>query len=51
MQPEILQKLHDSHQGIQRCHLRAKTSVWWPGISKQISDVIERYPICEGRAP
>ena len=46
MQPEILQKLHDSHQGIQRCCLRAKTSVWWPGISKQISDVIERCPIC-----
>ena len=46
MQHEILQKLHDGHQGIQRCRLRAKTSVWWPGISKQISDIIERCSIC-----
>ena len=51
MQPEILQKLHDSHQGIQRCRLRAKTSVRWPGISKQISDVIERCPICVRDSP
>ena len=34
MQQEILGKLHEGHQGIQRCHLRAKISVWWPGISK-----------------
>ena len=46
MQPEILHKLHNGHQGIQRCRLRAKTSVWWPGISKQISDVIEKCAIC-----
>ena len=46
MQQEILQKLHQSHQGIQRCHLCAKTSVRWPGISKQISDAIERCSIC-----
>ena len=46
MQKEILQKLHDGHQGIQRCRLRAKTSVWWPGISKQINDVTEQCSIC-----
>ena len=46
MQQEIVQKLHEGHQGIQRCHLHAKTSVWWPGISKQISDAIERCSIC-----
>ena len=27
MQPEILHKLHNGHQGIQRCRLRPKTSV------------------------
>ena len=46
MQQEILQKLHEGHQGIQRCHLRAKISVWWPGISKQINDLIERCSVC-----
>ena len=46
MQQEILQKLPEGHQGIQRCRLWAKTSVWWPDISKQINDVIERCSIC-----
>ena len=46
MQQEILQKLHEGHQGIQRCRLRAKISVWWPGISKQINDLIERCSVC-----
>ena len=42
MQQEILQKLHEGHQGIQRCCLHAKISV----ISKQINDLIERCSIC-----
>ena len=42
MQREILEKLHEGHQGIERCRLRAKISVWWP---KQISDFIERCSI------
>jgi len=46
MQKEILQKLHKGHQGIQRCRLRAKMSVWWPGISRHISDAIESCPTC-----
>ena len=28
------------------CHLRAKISVWWPGISKQPTSFIERCPEC-----
>lgn len=40
------QKLHQGHQGIQRCRLRAQSSVWWPGLSKQISDLIKRCPEC-----
>ena len=40
LQHHTLQKLHQEHQGIQRCQLRANTAVWWPGISRQISDFI-----------
>ena len=38
--------LHNGCQGIQRCHLHAKISVWWPGISKQISVTIAKCPTC-----
>jgi len=38
MRHETLQKIHQGHQGIQRCRLRVKISVWWPGVSKDISN-------------
>ena len=36
LQTETLSKLHQGHQGIVRCRLRAKISVWWPGLAKQL---------------
>ena len=46
MRTEILQKLHLGHQGITRCRERAKQSVWWPGISKQIEETVQKCLIC-----
>ena len=46
LRAETLSKLHEGHQGIVRCRLRAKISVWWPGISKQLTSFIERCPEC-----
>ena len=34
-QKETLRELHEGHQGVQRCRLRARYSVWWPGIMAQ----------------
>ena len=41
LQHETLGKRHHGHQGIQRCRLRARNSVWWPGISQRIKEAIE----------
>ena len=44
MQRETLMKIYQGHQGIQRyCH-RARTSVWWPGWSKQIEELVKTCP-------
>lgn len=46
LQAETLRKLHQGHQGIQRCRLRAQNSVWWPGLSWRIADFIKHCPKC-----
>ena len=46
LQDDILQKLHQGHQGIQRCRLRAKSSVWWLNISIDVDNFIQQYPQC-----
>ena len=51
LQEETLKKIHQGHQGIQRCRLRAQNSVWWPGVSTQIKDLVERCSICARTSP
>ena len=46
LQAETLNKLHEGHQGITRSRLRAKISVWWPGLLKQLTTFIEKCPEC-----
>ena len=46
LRKETLSKLHNGHQGIQRCRLRAKVSVWWPGIMREIENMISQCHTC-----
>ena len=43
---EILGKLHCGHQGITKCRERARQSVWWPGINKEIETMIQKCLVC-----
>ena len=46
MQRETLNKLHKGHQGIERCRLRARMSVWLPGMSSQIEKLVKTCSHC-----
>ena len=32
--------------GITKCRERAKNSVWWPGLSEEIQDLVQQYRVC-----
>ena len=55
-QAETLRKVHQGHQGIQRCRQRVSTAVWWPGVSREIEILVNSCPVCQkntapGRQP
>ena len=43
LRQDVLEKLHEGHQGIVKCRRRAIQSVWWPGISKNVKELIEKF--------
>ena len=46
LQRDILEKLHSGHQGTTKRRERAKHSVWWPGITKDIENIVSDCPMC-----
>ena len=43
----MLQYIHEGHQGKERCLLRARNTVFWPKITYDIQELIERCIICQ----
>lgn len=43
----ILDRLHDSHRGTEATKLRARQSVWWPGINNDIITTVESCISCQ----
>ena len=44
---EMLQNIHEEHQGKERCLLWARNTVFWPKITYDIQELIERCIICQ----
>ena len=47
MRPEILGNIHEGHQGKEHCLLREKNTVFWPRISLNVQQLIEKCIICQ----
>ena len=43
---KILDELHAGHQGINKTRMRANQSVWWPGMSREIADLVQNCRTC-----
>jgi transposase InsO family protein len=48
---EVLQRLHMSHQGIERTRRRARQTVFWPGINVDIASTVEACEACQRYVP
>jgi transposase InsO family protein len=48
---EVLRRLHDSHQGIERTKRRARQAVFWPGITADIVNTVGSCVKCQERKP
>ena len=46
LRKEMLKKIHSSHQGITKCRERARQSVWWPGLSTQLNELVQECSEC-----
>ena len=47
MRAEMLQYIHKGHQGKERCLLQARNTVFWPKITYDIQELIDRCIICQ----
>ena len=48
---DILERIHESHQGLSKCRERAAMSVWWPGISADMKTMVENCLVCRRHKP
>ena len=46
LRPEMLQKIHEAHTGIVKCKLRARQSLFCPGMSKRVEEYVSKCEIC-----
>ena len=47
LQRKALEQFHEGHQGFEKCMLKARESVFWPGISDYICEAVEKCGICQ----
>ena len=47
MRPEMLQYIHEGHQGKEICLLRARNTVFWPKMNYNVQQLIEKCVICQ----
>ena len=46
LQKQVVQKIHQGHQGVTKCMLRAESAVYWPGMYKEIQNIVGNCGAC-----
>lgn len=46
MRNDVLNRLHEGHQGVVKCKARARETVWWPGLGQHITEMVLKCRTC-----
>ena len=46
MRQEMLEKLHESHLGMDKCRARARAVMYWPAMSRDINELVAKCSTC-----
>ena len=44
---KVMEQIHNAHQGIEKCMLKAREALFWPGISNDNCEAVEKCGICQ----
>ena len=50
-QMKTLEKIHQGHQGFQKCQSKIATAVWWLGVTKTLENFIKICTVCQKTIP
>ena len=46
MRSDMLRLIHEGHMGAEKCKVRARAVMFWPGLSRDIDNVVSRCSVC-----
>ena len=46
LRPEMLNKIHEAHLGMEKCKARARGVMYWPGMCKDIDETVAKCATC-----
>ena len=46
MRADVLKKVHETHLGIEKCKASARASMYLPGMTNDIEEMIAKCPTC-----
>ena len=46
-----MEQIHQAHLGISKCQYRARQCLYWPGINKDIKQLVEACATCQRHQP
>jgi hypothetical protein len=49
LRSQMLDKVHIGHMGIEKCKMRARDIIFWPGMGKDIETVVSKCSVCQER--